>query len=121
MLAEEHKAAVAAANVYGVTAASNIVTNSPSLNKTADLTVPQVAGATHYDIFYSTDAAPLWLARVTETQRASGCAITGVGTVTTTNGSGWTKVADKVNIRLVGTGVATTAAPFAVNTAYYPT
>lgn len=121
MAAAAHYAAVAPGNVYGTAGPSNIVNNTPTENKTADLTVPQVTGATYYDVFYSTDAAPLWVARITEAQRASGCAITAVGTVTTTDGDGWTKAAGKVNIRLVGTGVATTAAPFAANTAYYPT
>lgn len=120
MAASAHKATVAAGNVYGSGGSSNILTNTPTENKTADLTVPQVTGATYYDVFYSTDAAPLWLARVTEAQRASGCAITAVGTVSTTETGGYVKVPGKVNIQLVGTGLATNAPPFSVNNAYYP-
>lgn len=120
MAASEHKVTVAPGNVYGSAGAANILTITPTENKTVDLTVPQVTGATYYDVFYSTDAAPLWVARVTETQRAGGVAITDIGTVTTTNGSGWTKTAGKVNIRLVGTGISTSTAPFTVNNAYIP-
>lgn len=120
MAASAHKAAIAPGNVYGSAGASNILTNTPTENKTADLTVPQVTGATYYDIFYSTDAAPLWVGRVTEAQRASGCAITAVGTVSTTETGGYVKVAGKVNIQLVGTGLATNAAPFTSNNAYLP-
>jgi len=118
MAASEHKAAVAPGNRFGSAGASNIVTITPTVNKTVDLTVPKVTGADYYDVFYTTDAAPLWVARVTEAQRASGCSITAVGTVTTTDGDGWTKSAGKVNIRLVGTGLGTNAAPFTVNNAY---
>jgi len=120
MAAEEHKVTVAAGNVYGSGAASNILTITPTVNKTVDLTIPQVTGATYYDVFYSTDAAPKWVGRVTEAERAAGTAITAVGTTDDTE-NGYQKVAGKVNIQLIGTGLATTSAPFAVNTAYYPT
>lgn len=120
MAAATHYATVAPCNAYGTAGASNVLSNTPTENKTADLTVPQVTGATHYDVFYSTDAAPKWVARITEAQRASGCAITGVGTVTTTDGDGWTKSAGKVNIRLVGTGIQTSNAVYSQNNAYTP-
>ena len=45
----------------------------------------QSAGATVYDLFLSTAAAPLWVARITETQRAAGVTITAVGTVSATS------------------------------------
>jgi hypothetical protein len=120
MAASAHYATVAPCNAYGTAGASNVISNTPTENKTADLTVPQVTGATHYDVFYSTDAAPKWVARITEAQRASGCAITAVGTVTTTDGDGWTKSAGKVNIRLVGTGIQTSNAVYSQNNAYTP-
>jgi hypothetical protein len=108
----EHKVAVAPGNIYGSAGVTPIVTVTPTLNKTVDITMPQVVGATYYDIFFSTDAAPLWLGRVTEAERATGVAITAVGTV----GAGGS--AGVVNVRLVGTGAATTATVFTVNNAY---
>lgn len=115
MAAVAHGAAVAAGNTWGTAGTSNIVTVTPTLNKTVDLTIPQATGATYYDIFFSTaTTAPLWVARVTEAERAAGCAITAVGTV----GAGG--AAGIVNIRLVGTGIANTNAVFAQNNAYTP-
>jgi len=109
-----HRVAVAPGNKWGTVGASAIVTVTPTLDKTVDITVPQSAGAEYYDVFFSTDAAPLWLGRVTEAQRAAGCAITAVGVV----GAGGS--AGVVNVRLVGTGIATTNAVFAQNNAYTP-
>jgi hypothetical protein len=115
MAASEHKCAVAPANAYGSAGPSAVVAVTPTLNKTVDITVPQCAGATHYDVFFSTDAAPKWVGRITEAQRASGIAITAVGT-TAAGGS-----AGKVNVRLVGTGLGSDVAPFSTNNAYKPT
>jgi len=115
MAAVEHKCAYSPGNIYGAGGASAIVAVTPTVNKTVDFTIAQVVGATYYDIFFSIDAAPLWVARVTEAQRAAGCAVTAVGTV----GAGGS--AGVVNVRLVGTGLATTSAPFTVNNAYIPT
>jgi hypothetical protein len=98
-----HNCAVAPRNAYGSVGASAIVAVTPTLNKTVDITVPQCEGATHYDVFFSTDAAPLWVGSITEAQRAAGCAITAVGTV----GAGGS--AGVVNVRLVGTGAASSA------------
>jgi hypothetical protein len=108
----EHKCCVAPGNVYGSAGVSPIVAVTPTLNKTVDISIATVVGATYYDIFFSTDAAPLWVGRVTEAQRLAGCAITAVGTV----GAGGS--ANKVNVRLVGTGAASTATIFTVNNAY---
>lgn len=109
-----HRVAVAPRNAYGSVGASAIVTVTPTLNKTVDITIPQCVGATAYDVFFSTDAAPLWVGSVTEAQRAAGCAITAVGTV----GAGGS--AGKVNVRLVGTGLASSNAIFTANNAYTP-
>lgn len=87
---------------------------TPTENKSVLMTIPQVAGATHYDVFLSVDAAPKWVARVTEAQRAAGCAVTAVGVV----GAGG--AAGKVDIQVLGTGVQTTTSEFANNNAYTP-
>ncbi len=79
----------------------------------ARLTTVQVPNAVSYDLFVSTAAAPLWVARITEAQRAAGCTVTAVGTVTATSPG-----ANKVDVQVVGTGVASTANPFAINNAY---
>ena len=72
-------------------------------------------GATYYDILLSTaEAAPLWVARITEAQRLAGCAVTAVATIGVGGSAG------KVNVQVVGTGIASTAVPFVVNNAYTP-
>lgn len=114
MTNEEHKVAYAPGNVYGSAGVSTIASVTPTLNKTVDIPIAQVVGATYYDIFFSIDAAPKWVGRVTEAQRVTGCAITAVGTV----GEGGS--AGVVNVRLVGTDDATTATQFTVNNAYIP-
>lgn len=84
---------------------------------TITATLAQVTGADGYDIFCSVDAAPLWVGRITETQRATGgFQIQAVGTVTAGGGN----AAGTVLIAIAGTGVASTANPFAVNNAYTP-
>jgi len=87
---------------------------TPTLNKSVLMAVAQVTGATHYDLFLSVDAAPKWVARITEAQRAAGCAVTAVGVV----GAGGS--AGVVDIQVVGTGVVTTVSEFssANNNAY---
>lgn len=76
------------------------------------ITVAQVTGAVGYHIFVSSDAAPKWVAYITEAQRAAGCAVTAVGTV----GAG--TVAGKVDVQVAGTGIQTSDASLAYNTAY---
>jgi hypothetical protein len=112
----EHKVAYAAGNSLGTAGTSAIGAVTPTLNKTVDLVFAKVEGAEFYDIFFSTDAQPLWVGRITEAERVAGCSITAVGTVGEAGPGG----EGNVNIRLVGTGVATNAAPFAYNNAYYP-
>lgn len=113
-----YKTTVAPGNTFGSGGATNILTQATASdgNDThcVDLTVPAVTGATYFDVFLSTDAQPLWVARVTETQRAAGAKVTAVGTVTSP-ASGVT--AGKVRITVVGTGIATNVAPFTVNNA----
>lgn len=117
LTAVSHGVAVAPGNAYGSVGASAIVTVTPTVNKSIDVTVPQSAGAEHYDVFLSTaTTGPLWVGRITEAQRAAGCSITAVGTIGAAGPGG----AGKVNVQVVGTGQASTAASFAQNNAYTP-
>ncbi len=43
-------------------------------------TGPNSSVADYYDLFFSTDAAPKWIARITEAQRVSGCRVIALGT-----------------------------------------
>jgi hypothetical protein len=108
---------LAAANKWGPTTCPAVGTvttaNDASNTHVARVTTTAVTGATHYDLFLSTAANPLWVARITEAQRAAGVTITAVGTVDPTSPG-----ANLVDIRVVGTGVASNAAPFNVNNAY---
>lgn len=107
-----------AARIAGIgSAGAGIVSGAftPTLNKSVLMTIPQVAGATHYDGFLSVDAAPKWCFRITEAQRAAGCAITAVGVVGAGGAPG------VVDIQVVGTGVQTTVPEFTYNNAYYLT
>lgn len=112
-----YKVAVAAASVFGPTTPSSVATlttaNDATSTHAVRITIAQVTDAGFYDIFLSTDAAPLYVARVTEAQRAAGVTVTAVGTISATSPG-----AGKVDVRVVGTGVATTAAPFTFNNAY---
>lgn len=99
-------------NAYGRTTPSvdrSAVTSAGNLTVRAPIT--QLSGATHYDVYCSTDAEPKWVGQITEAQRLSGIKITAVGVT----GAGGT--ANAVDIEVPGTGLvaATTAA---VNTAY---
>jgi hypothetical protein len=115
LAAVQHGIAVAPGNIYGSAGASAIVIVTPTVDKSIDITIPQSTGATYYDVFLSTSTtAPKKVARITETQRAAGCAITGVGTV----GAGG--AAGKANVRVVGTGLACTDLAFTSNNAYRP-
>ena len=116
LTAVSHGIGVTPGNSYGSADVSALVTVTPTVNKSINITIPQSAGAEYYDIFLSTSTtAPLWVARITEAQRASGCAVTAVATV----GAGGS--AGVVNVQVVGTGIASTAAPFVANNAYTPT
>jgi len=82
------------------------------------LTIPQRAGAEWYNLFLSVDAAPYWVARLTEAQRAAGdFEVTAVGTVTAGGGN----PAGTVDINVPGTGTAQTSnVMFTQNNAYRP-
>lgn len=73
------------------------------------------AGATGYDLFLSTDAAPKWVARVTALQHVTGgYEVTAVGTVAAGGGN----PAGSIDINVPGTGIQTSNAVFAQNNAY---
>jgi len=106
---------VVAKNAFGRTTAkqgnTTVVTTGADLGARAAFAA--VTGATHYDIYCSTNGASAkWVGRVTEAQRASGIIINGVGT-TTAGGT-----AGAVDIYAVGTGLAVDAGYLNVNTAY---
>jgi hypothetical protein len=115
LTADTYYVAVVAVNAYGRTTAKmgNTTVTTETTNLCIKAAFAQVTGATHYDIYCSTAANPLWAGRITEAQRASGILIDAVGS-TATGGA-----ANSVYIYPVGTGLAanTTAA---VNTAYVP-
>lgn len=111
--AAEYNVKVVAANAYGRTTATagNVAITTETTNLTVRAAFAAVTGATHYDIYCSTDVQPLWVGRITAAQRTSGIKLTAVGTT----GAGG--AAGAVDIEVPGTGLAagTTAA---VNTAY---
>ena len=116
LTAVAHGIGVAPGNSYGSAGVSALVTVTPTVNKSIDITIPQAVGATYYDIFLSTaTTAPLWVARITETQRATGCAVTAVDTVGVGGSAG------VINVQVVGTYQASTSVNFAYNNAYAPT
>jgi hypothetical protein len=117
-----YRAAFAAGNAQGNTLCSGVATqttaNDASSTHGVRLTIPQVTNATYYDLFLSTDTAPKWVARITETQRAAaGTTVTAVGTT----GAGGPNGAGTVDIRVVGTGQQTSAQNFQQSTAYVTT
>lgn len=107
----------AASNTYGATTVPTVgavtTANDASATHVARVTLAAVTRAVTYDLFLSTAANPLWVARITEAQRAAGCTVTAVGTVTGTSPG-----AGKIDIQVVGTGLASNVAPFTVNNAY---
>jgi len=81
------------------------------------LTIPQKTGAEKYIIFFSDAAAPLWVAEVTEAQRAAGdFEVTAVGTVAAGGGN----PAGTIDVNVAGTGIATSNAIIVPNNAYLP-
>lgn len=113
--------AVAPGTGFGCAGASNILSQATGADDpqthSITLTIPQVVGAEHYDIFASVDAAPKWIARITEAQRAAGdCQVQTYATVTIGGGN----ASGTILIGTVGTGQQTTAANFSAsgNNAY---
>jgi hypothetical protein len=94
-----------------------LVTSDAVNTHVVDCTMAQATGAEWYDLFLSVDAAPKWVGRITEAQRAAGgFEILTLGTVTVNAGV----AADHVYIGVVGTGIQTTNTLFAANNAYRP-
>jgi len=113
LTAVAHGIAVAPANRYGTAGSSAIVTVTPTVDKSIDITIPRSSNAEFYDIFLSTDVAgPLWVARITEAERLAGCAITAVGVVEAGGAAG------VVNVGAVGTGIASTNLILVPNNGY---
>lgn len=113
-----YKIAVAAGNRYGTTTPSTVASittaNDAASTHVVRVTVAQVAGAEGYHIFLSIDAAPKYVGYVTEAQRAAGgCRITAMGTVDVLGAN----AAGTVDVKVVGTGAQTSAAPFLANNA----
>ena len=104
---------VVAVNAHGrgVGKAGDTTVTTESTNLCIKAAFAAVTGATHYDIYCTTAADPLWVGRITEAQRASGIIIDAVGS-TTAGGA-----VDSVYIYAIGTGLAS-GATAAVNTAY---
>lgn len=109
-------------NRWGVTAVPAVLgqatgAGAPSTHVVKG-TLAQVTGADGYDLFMGTPAAPLWVDRITEAERASanGVEITAVGT----HQAGAALGAGVIQFNVVGTGVASTSANFAQNNAYTP-
>ncbi len=113
-----YRATFAAGTLFGSTTCPTVasVTTANDGNSThvVRITTTAVTGALHYDVFMSAVAAPLWVARITEAQRAAGVTVTAVGTVDETSPG-----ANKIDVRVAGTGVAAfSVAPFIQNNAY---
>lgn len=104
----------------GIPSASGSGSTATGANTAVRLAWAQVTGADYYDLFLSTDAAPKFVGRVTEAQRATG----GLLTVASTGSAGCTigagGIAGAIDIRVPGTGQQTTASNFSVNNAYLP-
>lgn len=104
--------------ILGVTPFSPVVAQATALDgndthciRTA---ITQVVSAGAYLISCSVDAAPKLVGYVTEAERAAGGVLTAFGTV----GAG--SVAGSIDVALAGTGIQTSHAAFAVNTAHLP-
>lgn len=110
---------VAAGNRWGTTGPGTLPgAITPTAAQAVRCAFAQVVGADYYDVFLSTAPAPLWVGRITEAQRATGDQI--ISTVGVVSARAGATVAGTIDIGIVGTGVATTAAPFNVNSALTP-
>lgn len=102
-------------NRWGNGAAAATVNRTTGAEQSTRVTFAQVTGADGYDIFSNAAATPpLWVARVTEAQRATGALVSAVGTV----GAGG--AAGAIDVNVVGTGLASNVLPFIINNAYTP-
>lgn len=78
-----------------------------------DIGFDPIAGAEYYDVFLSTDADPLLVARVTAAQLAIGCEVSAPGVVDEN-----ADIPGIIRVMVVGTGVA--ASKYTVNRALVP-
>jgi hypothetical protein len=94
---------ILAINQYGRTTAvaGNTSITTESTNLRINAAFAQVAGATHYGIYCSAAADPLWSGRITEAQRAAGVLLSTLGAGSATN---------SVDIDVIGTGLAASTA-----------
>lgn len=118
-----YKVSAAPGNEWGTAGALNVLSQATAADAphthSLTLTLPACVGATYWDIFCSVDAAPLWYGRITEAQVAAGdYRIATYGAAPTTGGGNATRT---VLLMTVGTGIATTTAPFILNNAWTPT
>lgn len=109
-----YNVAVAAYNRWGDTLVTTGGPITPSASQAVRIAFAAVTGADGYDIFLSTDAAPKWIGRITETQRQAGGIFSAVG-VYSAGGA-----VNSIDIGIPGTGQQTTAASFTSNNAYTP-
>lgn len=116
---------VIARNRWGVTTIAGgavqtqATSNNASSTHCVQFTLASVTGADSYDIFVSASATgPLWVASITEAQRANanGTLVTAVGTVSNGSSLG----SGVIQVQVVGTGQAANATNFAQNNAYTP-
>lgn len=79
-----YKATAIPGNKFGPTKVASAIdsvtaANDASNTHIVEMTLAQKTGAAWYDLFVSTDAAPKWVARITEAIRVLGCRILAVG------------------------------------------
>jgi hypothetical protein len=120
-----YNVALAVGNIYGNGPASGVVavTTANDANNTHEIQVTIAQNvqnngiAAYYDVMLSTDAAPKFVARITEAQRAAGgCRITAVGTVDNLGANS----AGTVVVQVVGTGIQSSNGFYAAATCNGP-
>ena len=97
---------VAGIETMGVTNRSNLTDITVPVGTSTNLVslaVPQLVGATHYELFFSTDANPLWIGVITETQRAAGALIGTYGVATSPSALA---APGEVTFDCIGTGMS---------------
>lgn len=117
LAAATYKIKVAGVNNYGrttATAGADVVITVTNL--TIRIPITQLVGATFYDIYLSTATDPLWVCRISETQRASGIVCTAAGSAASPGTFAAGGIANSVDIQVAGTGRASNTSA-AVSTA----
>lgn len=117
LTAVAHHIRVAAVNACGRTTVSTPAGSPVTPSASGAIRIPITVDplATHYDVFLSTAADPLFVARVTAAQVTAGCIVTTAATAAT-SGALAAGTAGTVEVRVLGTGPAASTA--AQNTAY---